>query len=1132
MKKIILSLTAVAMTIGTVQAQTILSENFETGNTQTYARPVTAGQGWTTIDSNDASDLQFVWSNYYSDPESKAGPTISGAGCAHVSGSILDSYKNGLGPRQEVLLSPELNLDGAYQLSVSFRVSPMNCQDKSKYDFQVRVVEGNANIDDAPVVFTIQDPEVLRNAGVPGGLINDWAVRNAKIDLSAFEGKKVKLAFVFKMYQKLGNSLWIDDIEVTKFTPAKAPVAKVDIDRVAFEKTYIGEKIYSDPITLTNEGLDGLKITSIDFPDGVSCNLNVAKVNLRRYDSVAFNLAYTASLTSAARGDVVFHTTGGDFTIAFTAEKEFVPEGMTLETFEGYFPPAGWQCNGWGPTPYAIEGDRSMICDGGYGKSQLISPRIDLTDGGKLSFAYFAQYINEDAAPESDVTVSVSYDGVNWKNVWTAPFDAESLNALLNVEIDLGEGTDNSYVCWEYPAVETDDEGAAPHYTFYLDCVMLPNLWGADGVPGVASNPTPAIQTENVYPFDVKLSWSPAQFAEGYKLYIGTTSACNEFMDGVDMGNQLSIVIPKMDYDTRYRWKVVPYNSKGTATGVSTWTFTTQPDATIKTFPYIEDFGDAKETKGALPLGWESDDSACAYTPHRKWSINQVKTYVDANKDEFFPLFTTWLNAGEHNSVTTPVVVLPADKPMEFTFVWGDDHAASLVTDFSGLAVKNNVEPNNGVSRNEFQIYSNGEWITLTTISQKPNDDNIKYWIAERVDLSNYAGQEVRFRWVHESFSGRDNGCSVARLTIEEAKSDKAAFNKKGWNAGKVNYNKSVNSGIQFTLFNQGSADQTIKSVDFATPNFESTLKAGDRISSRGGITFGLTFHALNAESAIEDEMTVNFESGLTISLPVSGEAMAEKSYYFSFEPNDLDYNWEDFFTTIDKDNGVNYAFTSTSWIYYSGNGRKAAFTLESDEYDGKGLYGMMNPVSGVYALAAACPQSGTADNWLVSKRLKATADSRFEFYARNLQSTGSVLPDPKHCVEVLVSTAGNTNTKDFETILPGHEMDFLEPGQWHHYDVDLSKYAGQDVYVALRHFTSAQTDMAFFDDITLHNFDEASSQIEEIETATGADSIVEVYTVSGLKVAKGTAAEVLPSLPRGIYIVKPENGKAISICK
>ncbi len=1137
MKKIILSLAAVCLAIGTTQAQTILSENFETGNHQTYARPITVGQGWTTLDSSDASDLQYVWSNYYSDPESKGGPTISGAGCAHVSGSILDSQVNGIGPRQEVLLSPEINLDGTYQLSVSFRVSPMNNRDNSKYDFQVRVIEGDQSVDDAPMVFTIQDPEVLRNAGVIGtvidGLIDDWSVRNAKIDLSAFEGKKVKLAFVFKMYQKLGNSLWIDDIEVSKFTPAKAPVANVDIDRVSFEKSYIGEKTYSDPITLTNVGLDGLKILSVDFPEGVSSNLNLAKVNLRRYDSVAFNLAYTSSLTSPTTGDVVFHTNGGDFTVAFTAEKEFVPEGFTLETFEGYDPPAGWKANGWGATPYAIEGDKSMSCDGGYGKSSLTSPRIDLTDGGKLMFTYFAQFMDEEDVPEYDVTVSVSYDGgQQWITKWTCPYEgADALNKLLTAEIDLGEGTDNSYIRWEYPEVEIDDNGALPHYTFYLDCVLLPNVWGADGVPGVASNPSPAVQSENVYPFNVKLSWAPAQFADGYKLYIGTTAACNEFMDGLDMGKQLSIVIPQMGYDTRYRWKVVPYNSKGDATGVSTWIFTTQPDATIKEFPYVEDFPNAKETNGALPIGWDSDDSVCAYP--RKWSINQIKTYTDANGDEYFPLFTTWLNAGEYNSVTTPTVILPADKAMEFTFVWGDGHAASLLTDYAGLTKKNNVEPNNGVSLNEFQIYANGEWTTLSHISEAPNEDGNKYWVSERIDLSNYAGQEVRFRWVHYSFSTRDNGCSVARLTIEEAKGDKAAFNKKGWNAGKVNYNKSINSGVQFTLFNHGSNAQTIKSIDFATPNFETSLKAGDQIPASGAILFDITFNALTSESAIEDELTVNFESGLSVALPVSGEALPQNTYYFSFEPNDLDYNWEDFFTTIDVDKGYNYTFNATSWILYTGAGRKTAFTLESDEYDGKGLYGMMNPISGVHALVAASPESSNADNWLISKRFKATADSKFEFYARNLDCNGTIVPDPKNSIEVLVSTTGNTNTKDFETVLPGHEMDYADYGKWLHYEVELGKYAGTDVYVALRHFTTSPSNMAFFDDITLHNFEEASnSQIEEIEAAATADSIVEVYTVSGLKVAKGIAGEVIPSLPRGIYIVKPENGKAISICK
>lgn len=1114
MKKFLLPLAVLSLSLG-AQAQTLFSEDFENGNTGANPRPIGTNPGWTTIDSYKGANTNYAWGNYYRDPEGQSGSQISGANCAHVSGPIFDNEGDGAnGPREEVLLSPKMTLDGTYQLSVSFEVSPMNAVDRSRYDFQVRVLQADGDIKTAPVVFTIQDPEVLRNCGVvsghTSGLVEDWAVRTAKIDLSAFAGLEVQLAFVFKMQSLIANSLWIDDIKVEKFTPAQGPVAKTDIDRVAFPTVYVGEKAWSDPITLTNIGQDGLKITSIDFPAGVSSNLPIDKVNLRRYDSLSFNLAYSASLASATSGNVTLHTTGGDVVIAISGSKEFVPEGFTLETFEGHWPPAGWTNNGWSTAPYAIEGDRSVSCDGNYTKSTLRSPRLDLIDGGKVIFTYYNQFIDESEYPEYDIELQLSIDGgQNWKTKWTS--DYQKLNELLTDTIDLGTGSDNCYIQWVYPAVESDDEGAFPHSFFYMDRLLLPTLFGADGVPGVASNPTPKVGTENVYPFDVTLTWEPAQFAQGYKLYLGTTSACNEVFDGLDLGKDLSVVIPKLDYATNYRWKIIPYNDKGdTNAGISTWTFSTQPDATIREFPYIEDFDNSD--KGKLPIGWISDDSKCAYSPYRQWSINTYKKYYDANGKAFCPIQTIWLNAGESNNVTTPECILPADKPMEITFVWGDGHPSDLQTDPAGIIQKQNVEPNNGISELRFEIFANGQWTELTTISENAASDGKKYWINERVDLSTYAGQTVKFRWTHYSYSGRDGGGAVARICIEEAKGDKVAFNKEGWNAGCVNYQKAVSSGEQFTLFNHGSNAQKISKIEFATPNFETTLKVGDEIPASGALKFALKFNALDSQAALEDEMTLTFESGLEAALPVSGIAEKQNTRYYSFEPNDDDYIWTDDFTMIDKDRSPNFNF-STSWIHFSAGGQKGAFSVESDDKDGTGLYGMMKPISGTHALVAASPAAAAADNWLISRRLKATADSKFSFYGRNMDSENTILPDPKHELEILVSTKGNTEISEFQTVLSRRDIPYCKEDEWNRYEIDLGQFDGQNVYVALRHLTPSATNLAFFDDLRLENFLDAESTIEEISTA---QQTVEVYNLSGQKVASATE-----DLPRGLYIVK-----------
>ena len=89
------------------QAQTILEEDFETGTTKSAKTPLTHGDGWTTINSYTGENMLYNWFNYYADPESQAGPTLSGANCAACDAPVNVNPVDGSGPREEILLSPE-----------------------------------------------------------------------------------------------------------------------------------------------------------------------------------------------------------------------------------------------------------------------------------------------------------------------------------------------------------------------------------------------------------------------------------------------------------------------------------------------------------------------------------------------------------------------------------------------------------------------------------------------------------------------------------------------------------------------------------------------------------------------------------------------------------------------------------------------------------------------------------------------------------------------------------------------------------------------------------------------------------------------------------------------------------------
>ena len=142
MKKFYLALLGLALA-ASAPAQTILDEDFETGNTGENPTPVAKGAGWTTVNSYTGNVTKYNWYNYYDKQTDSNGNVISTNNYASVTGSMFTSDTEGQGPREEILLTPELNLNDTYQLQFSFKVSPINSYDNTRYDLQVRVVEND-----------------------------------------------------------------------------------------------------------------------------------------------------------------------------------------------------------------------------------------------------------------------------------------------------------------------------------------------------------------------------------------------------------------------------------------------------------------------------------------------------------------------------------------------------------------------------------------------------------------------------------------------------------------------------------------------------------------------------------------------------------------------------------------------------------------------------------------------------------------------------------------------------------------------------------------------------------------------------------------------------------------------------
>lgn len=129
----------------------------------------------------------------------------------------------------------------------------------------------------------------------------------------------------------------------------------------------------------------------------------------------------------------------------------------------------------------------------------------------------------------------------------------------------------------------------------------------------------------------------------------------------------------------------------------------------------------------------------------------------------------------------------------------------------------------------------------------------------------------------------------------------------------------------------------------------------------------------------------------------------------------------------------------------------------------------------------------------------------------------------------MLVSTTDNASPESFtETVLANQEIPYLDANEWQHYTVDLSKFDGQKIYVALRHTTEAEGVMeAFYDDFTFNHIGQTTG-IKGI-TAIDGEANVMVYTIDGKMVTSGKGTQVLNSLAKGLYVVKVTKGNAVS---
>lgn len=1131
MQKQLLSLALLtASGFGVANADVILNENFTDSSVAHGTYGDLKLPDWEVYSTNSNAVKPQRWCLYGSGSSSDVNVK------AASDGNPFDS--NIVTPRDEVLYTPVLDLTDTYRLSFVWSSSPAG-RDSKQYKFLVKVVEDGKDYNDGDLIFDFQDPELLRESGIMpdqyGYLWQGWADNLSTISLAKWKGKKVRIAFIHHLSESCTYPVYVDDVKVESFVAATQPEATLSTDKWDFGNVYVGSKMRSDVITLTNTGTDGLKISGVEGPEGfaVAFSAPLDDIDLKLNESVKLQIIYSPTVASAAEGRILIKGNFDDAVINVKANKLVLPDNAIFEGFEGeVFPPAGWQSTKWKASTNSLEGSKSATPTAYYEeKNALITPRIDASSSpARIEFSYADIYNGEDPnGADTSVRLSFSKDGGNtWTVVDTYDYN-DTYDAIQQKSYTITANSDNCYWKWDWSLDYYDSEYGANASVYYLDAVVLYGLYGADALPAAATDPTPFDGASQVFNRGVKLSWAPVQFAKGYKLYVGTDAQATSLVNGKELdGSTTSFDLPNLEYASTYNWKVVPFNAKGEATSPAVWHFTTIADPTVDTLPYSEGFDETFP-----PTGWNVINDG--YT---QWDQNEIDPY-----DGKASAFAKAGYNGVECVLETPDFKISA--PAYATFFWGDDVPVDLQKDDSGLR-SNTTTGNDGISTLSFQIFSDGQWNEAALLSDKNNS----YWIRERIDLSPYVGKTIAFRWVYHVYNYyRASGAAVDKFAVEQAQTENISFNASDWNPGKLNWEQSVNSGDIFTLINDGSQEVEIADAKFSTPNFTTSLKAGDKIASGKGVSFSITANALQSADNLSDKLVVTTKGGVTAELPVQAVALPKDVRFYGFEQDEYGSLTPSELILVDNDKMATIGLTA---VDYAHKYEPMAFVVMNyKKADWPNPYAH----TGDQQLTSFAPQNSVdADDWIISPRMTATANSSLQFFARNYENKdnvggGEVFGAARP--SVLVSEDENPRDLSKYELLASYTLPYQD-NDFDYTELNTpipAKYDGKKIYVAIRHQVTDGL-AYFYDDLQYNHFADFSSGVADIaadndaiKAVVGADGVIRVsgvdnaalrvVSMTGATVAAGRGTQLdVRELPAGAYLLTVEAENAVKNIK
>ncbi len=243
-------------------------------------------------------------------------------------------------------------------------------------------------------------------------------------------------------------------------------------------------------------------------------------------------------------------------------------------------------------------------------------------------------------------------------------------------------------------------------------------------------------------------------------------------------------------------------------------------------------------------------------------------------------------------------------------------------------------------------------------------------------------------------------------------------------NPGVIDINAS--SDVNITMINNGTADMT-SPMTLTLSTITNDLKYIELVTNNITIEPIAVGETATATFNVKTNESTPVDYKFDLFLETFSESSTPSNYVYEFE-SDME-GW----TCFDASNN------NSKEPWWHSSGAKSHGLDSKNSHSGKGHLMSQTSNSGYL-------YNNPIDHYLVSPiKVKVTENSKMSFYARSNHNVYY-----REHFGVSVSTTGNTSANHFTQL---DEWNITEKTNWKEYTVDLSDYAGQEIYVAIHHF-------------------------------------------------------------------------------